>query len=183
MRSQEEEEEESGAARAVGGRSPGVARGGAGIPLLFVARETAGRLPVLPPRGLAAALDGRRGPLSRLRLTLRTRERAEGRAGGRQGARPRSAPLYPAPDGGGGGHCPAGAPLALPAPRARATPQLQVGGAGRLCSEPGLGPARPNPHAHFPLSLAASVPRTQGARRSAPAGSGCSLFGLAGLLL
>lgn len=173
--------EESGEARAVGGGSPGWRRRG-GSRSSLCPREfppsagrrrgwAAARAPA--ERELAVALDGRRRPLGRLRLTLRT--------GGREGARSGSAPLYPAPDGGGGDHCPEGAPLALPAPRARATPQLQVGGAGRLCSEPGLGPARPNPHAHFPLPLAASVLGTQGARHSAPASAGCSLFGLAAL--
>lgn len=173
--------EGSGEARAVGGGSPGWRRRGGSRSSLCPRESTppsAGRqrgAPALAPaeRELAVALDGRSRPLARLRLTLRT--------GGREGGRSRSAPLYRAPDGGGGDHCPEGAPLALPAPRARATPQLQVGGAGRLCSEPGLGPARPNPHAHFPLPLAASVLGTQGARHSAPASAGCSLFGLAAL--
>lgn len=58
----------------------------------------------------------------------------------------------------------------IPAPRAWATPQFQVGGAGRLCSQPGLGPARPNPHAHFPLLLPpCSGPRAPATpRRPAP---------------
>lgn len=44
---------------------------------------------------------------------------------------------------------------ALGAGRRHPPPWPQVGGAGRLCSEPGLGPARPSPHAHFPLPACA----------------------------
>lgn len=93
--------------RAVGGGSPGVGAARGSAPLCAArARSTAGRrrggCSVLPPRGRAATLDGRHGPLSRLRLTLQT------------GARPRAAPLYPAPDGGGGSYCPEGAPLGSP---------------------------------------------------------------------
>lgn len=172
--------EASGEARAVGGGggSPGWWRRGGPAPLCaresppapHLGGEAAARAPA--EWGLAVALDGRRRPLARLRLTWRT--------GGRAGARSRSAPLYPAPDGGGGDHCPEGAPLALPAPRAGATPQLQVGGAGRLCSE-GARPraSQAQPTRPFPSpSRCLRARDPQGARHSAPASAGCSLFGL-----
>lgn len=47
---------------------------------------------------------------------------------------------------------------ALGASRHRPQPSPQVGGAGRLCFEPGLRPARPGPQTHF--LRAVCVPRT-----------------------